>query len=145
MGGSLSDLVYATKDLIAGDESASSLLSTADEAVIDRAMKVLLSDPHMNSKDRADLLINSWRVSYRVKPPTIDEFLSEEWIGPTAQELFPHIRTAMMEFNAPTSPYRHLVMAPAIGWGKSTLATLQALTSSRSSGACAIQRSTFLA
>ncbi len=124
---STQDTIFAVKDLIEGDEAVASLFTDVDDGLLNQAVEILISDPHLSDRQRINLLANSWRVSFRVKPPTVQEFLTEEWLGPSANDLFPHIKRDLEAYLDPTSPYRHLVLAPAIGYGKSTEATLACL------------------
>ena len=39
----------------------------------------------------------SWKGFYNRKPPTIEEFLTEEWLGDTIQEVTPYMRTTLIE------------------------------------------------
>lgn len=60
--------------------------------------------------------------SFRVAPPTPEEFLSERYIGSIANYLFPHIKEAFIEtFN---SGKKHIILNPDIGWGVSMYVVL---------------------
>ena len=125
----VADASYAVKDLLQGDESVAPLLVDVDDELMGEVLRIVTSDPLLSDKQRFNLIANSWRVSYRVKPPSTEELLTERWLGPSAgpSELFPHIKKTLVEFGEPSSPYRHLVMAPHIGWGKSTCSVFRAL------------------
>lgn len=112
------DLYYQLTDLLAGDESVYKLIKGTDLDSVAKTLKKISGDETLSQKTRAQLLAESWRVNYRVKPPTIEEFLTPEWIGDTANSLFPHARKILTEFWQPNSPYRHLILASAIGLGK---------------------------
>lgn len=123
------DTPYLLRDVIAGDNQAASdprfaALSNPD---IQKGLRLILDNPQLSERMREDILLNAWRVNYREKPPTIQEFLTEKWIGPMAESLHVHIRKTLEDFWALRSPYRHLVMAGAIGTGKSTAAALHNL------------------
>lgn len=123
------DAPFLIRDVIAGDEGAAkdprfAALSSPD---IQRGLRLILDNPRLSERMRAELLLDAWRVNYREKPPTIQEFLTEKWIGPMAESLHVHIRRTLEEFWALRSPYRHLIMAGAIGTGKSTAAALHNL------------------
>lgn len=92
-----------------------------------RTLKKITSDPVISERTRAQLLSESWRINYRVKPPTIEEFLTPEWLGEMANSLFPHAKKILTDFWQPDSPYRHLILASAIGLGKSTLSSVSSL------------------
>ena len=121
------DLYYQLTDLLSGDESVSKLIESVDVDSISKTLQKISGDETVSQKTRAQLLAESWRVNYRVKPPTIEEFLTPEWIGDTANSLFPHARKILTEFWQPNSPYRHLILASAIGLGKSTLSSISSL------------------
>jgi hypothetical protein len=125
----VSDALYAAKDLIEGDESVAPMLDNVDDDLLGQVIRIITSDPHLSDNQRFNLLTNSWRVSYRVKPPTTEELLTEKWLGPSAgpSEMFPHVKKTLIDFSQPGSSYRHLVLAPHIGWGKSTCATFRAI------------------
>lgn len=61
-----------------------------------------------------------WRLTYKVKPPTPEEYLTDKWIGGQAESLWPHIRATFLEFMNPDpmNPERKLALVPSIGWGK---------------------------
>lgn len=60
--------------------------------------------------------------SFRATPPTPEEFLTERYIGSTANYLFPHIREAFIETFKEGK--KHVVLVPNIGWGKSMYVVL---------------------
>ena len=112
------DLYYQLTDLLSGDESTSRFLADIDTESIARTLKKISGDETVSQKTRAQLLAESWRVNYRVKPPTIEEFLTPDWLGDMANSLFPHAKKILTEFWQPNSPYRHLILASAVGLGK---------------------------
>ena len=120
---------FLIKDLIQGDEKVSlrpEFLNLEGED-IRQALSLILNQKNISNYKKQEILNNIWRVHYRLKPPTIEEFLTEEWIGPTAESLFPHVTETLKEVWAPTSPYRHLVLGAAIGTGKSMMSALWSL------------------
>ncbi len=123
------DSPYILKDVMSGDEelTESQKFLELNNQDIKEALDFLSRDYHLSDKERYKLLNESWRINYRVKPPTIDEFLTEEWIGPTANSLFPHVREILNEYYQPDSKYRHLILASAIGTGKSFASSLWSL------------------
>lgn len=112
------DSYYILKDLLAGDESLSKFVEGLDVGSLVKTLKKIAGDEGTSQKMRTQLLTESWRINYRIKPPTIEEFLTPEWIGDMANSLFPHARRILTEFWQPDSPYRHLILASAIGLGK---------------------------
>ena len=67
-----------------------------------------------------------WRLTYYRKPPTPEEFLTYEWIGPQAEGLWPNVKKCFLEFMDPNplNPARFLALSTSIGWGKSLLTNL---------------------
>jgi hypothetical protein len=57
----------------------------------------------------------------------MQEFLTPEWIGPIAPDIYPYIRDALVEFWDMKKPYRHLILYPMIGFGKSFASVLSSL------------------
>lgn len=112
------DFYYQLTDLLAGDESVASILGATDMNSIARTLRKISGDETISQKTRTQLLAESWRINYRVKPPTIEEFLTEDWIGDMANSLFPHAKKILTEFWQPDSRYRHLILAGSIGTGK---------------------------
>ena len=125
----LADAPYLTKDLIQGDESVSKndsfLELNSDE--LRNALNIITNDPHISEEQRKYLLTNSWRLHYRVKPPTIEKFLTEDFLGPTANSLYPTVKETLVNYWQPTSPYRNLILASSIGTGKSFASTVSSL------------------
>lgn len=123
------DAPYLTTDLIQGDESVSKrdefLDLNSDE--LRNALHIITSNPHISEEQRKYLLANSWKLHYRVKPPQIEEFLTEDWIGPTANSLYPRVKETLVEYWQPGSEYRNLILASAIGTGKSFASTVSSL------------------
>lgn len=120
------DLYYATIDLLSGDESAYNIINSYPEEIID-SLKRISNDPGLSTKDKIQLLSQSYKINYRVKPPTIEEFLTPDWLGDTADSLYPHVIKILTEFWNPNSKYRHLILASGIRCGKSILSSISEL------------------
>lgn len=114
------DPYFLVKDLIEGDDSIAILneFKNLGAQDIKDALSKITCDQTLSTKQKYQILNETWRVNYRVKPPTIEEFLTTEWIGPTAESLFPHVKQNLCNFWKPDSEYRHLILASAIGTGK---------------------------
>jgi hypothetical protein len=125
----LADTPYLIKDLIGGDNSVAlrPQFQALSRPEIQEGLKLILNNKYLSQAAREDLLINTWRINYREKPPTMKEFLTQEWIGPMADSIHPHIREILEDFWGLQSPYRHLVLGSAIGTGKSTAAAIHNL------------------
>ncbi|MGL5913547.1 MAG: hypothetical protein ACRCZB_05225 [Bacteroidales bacterium] len=123
------DTPVLLKDLIEGEEKVSERddfkkLSSND---IQKGLELILSNKNLSSKLKEELLINSWKINYREKPPSMKEFLTEKWIGPMANSIFVHNREILEDFWSFDSTKRHLILGTAIGTGKSTTSTLHNL------------------
>lgn len=71
--------------------------------------------------DYKNLLANEgWRLMYKRKPPSPEEYLTPEWIGGQAEGLWPNVRDAFLNFvdPDPLNPKRGLALSTSIGWGK---------------------------
>lgn len=71
--------------------------------------------------DYKNLLANEgWRLAYKRKPPTPEEFLTYDWIGGQCEGLWPNVKKAFIEFMDPNplNPKRGLALSTSIGWGK---------------------------
>lgn len=118
----LKDVVQGDVDLLQRDE-----IQLLNNKEIRDALRIIMGNPNLSDKEKLEFMSNSWRVHYRVKPPTIEEFLTSEWIGPTADSLFPHVSEILTNYYKPDAPYRNLILASAIGTGKSFTSTLWSL------------------
>lgn len=123
------DNFFITKDLLAGDDT-SKLLTKFDSINAQKimtSMEKIMLDHHLSDREKYQIIAESWRINYRVKPPTIEEFLTPKWIGPTADSLYPHVKTILTEYFQPDSKSRHLILGSAIGTGKTYTSTLWSL------------------
>lgn len=114
----LNDTQYILKDLIQGDTSVLANLKDVDTAKIQKALEFLLKNESLSGEQQLALLQDSWRVNYRAKPPTPEEFITKAYLGPAADSTFPWVKRTFLEFMDPTKPYRNLILYPHIGWGK---------------------------
>lgn len=125
----LVNATYLVKDLVAGDpdvEVREDYQSLSGEDVR-QAIKIILENGNFSDSQKAYFLENTWRIHYKDKPPTISQFLTTDYIGPTALSIYPHVEEVLKEFWGPMSEYRHLLMSPHIGWGKSLAAAISAM------------------
>jgi hypothetical protein len=128
-GGNPADTPYLLRDILQGDNSATlcSQFDTLTRPEIKEGLAILLSNKYLSDKSKQLMLAELWRVNYREKPPSIQEFLTEKWIGPMSESLHVHIKETLEDFWAFQSPYKHLVLGAAIGTGKSTCAAIHNL------------------
>lgn len=112
---------FILKDLIEGDEVVSKRTEFEGMSyeTIRETIQSLINDPKVREQDRLNLLSNLWKVHYKQKPPSINEFMGSSWLGPTSLSLYPQVKGTLSKFWAPDSPYRHLILSPCVGWGKS--------------------------
>jgi hypothetical protein len=124
-----SDIPHLLKDICQGDDSVAlrSQFQALSRPEIQEGLKLILTNPRLSAAARQDLILNTWRINYREKPPAMKEFLTDKWIGPMADSIHPHIREILENFWTLQSPYRHLVLGAAIGTGKSTCAAIHNL------------------
>ena len=120
---------YLIKDLIQGDEKVSIRkdFSEEDLSTLKKGLNLLLNNEKLSDKDKAYYLNNSWKLIYEKKPPTIEEFLTESWLGPVNEYIYPYIRQKLIEFWKPNSNYRHAILSTCIGSGKSFFSILSNL------------------
>ena len=65
-------------DLLQGDMSVyKDQFTDTDFEKIKVALDYLTHNENLNNKEKDELIANSWRIHYRVKPPTPEEFLGE--------------------------------------------------------------------
>lgn len=121
----LIDTSSAIIDVLEGDPTPyDELLATVDMEKIQLALNFVLSHQRLSDGEKASLLSNSWRLHYKTKPPTPEEFLTERYLGRMAESVYPRVKKWFIEFLDPTKPYRDAVLYPFIGAGKSTLTVL---------------------
>jgi hypothetical protein len=123
------DTPYLLKDLLQGNSGVAlrSQFDALTKREIKEGLNILLSNKYLSEKSKQLMLAELWRVNYREKPPSIQEFLTGKWIGPMAESLHVHVKETLEDFWAFQSPYRHLVLGAAVGTGKSTCAAIHNL------------------
>lgn len=115
------------KDALAGDPKALDLPEIRSLGM-DNLKKALqwLQQNDLNTDYKDLLMREGWRLAYKRKPPTPEEYLTPEWIGVQAEGLWPNVKKAFLEFMDPNplNPKRGLALSTSIGWGKSLLSNL---------------------
>lgn len=108
------------KDLAAGDPYALKMFEGLDLDLnaIKTALNFIVQRDGLTEQEKANLIKDSWRINFRDKPPTPEEFLTEKYLGPTAKTIYPRIRDVFLQFMDPTQRARNLVLYPHISWGK---------------------------
>ena len=114
------------KDTLQADPKALERLDNMnlDMDAIKTALTFLYNNPKISEKERNELLTESWRVNFRDRPPSPEEFLSEKYLGSVATHTYDRIKKRFLEFTDPTTKYRNLILYPHVGWGKSYLSVL---------------------
>lgn len=120
LNSTLSNLWYIFQDVLAGDPKALERpeFSCLNYKAMLSALRWLNENREFSNTTKADLFTNAWRLNFKCKPPTPEEFLTEKYIGPMAESLRPALEGTFCEAFDPTKPYRTIVLTPHIGWGK---------------------------
>jgi hypothetical protein len=130
---SLEDKKHIVKDVLQGDNTIDNKLfsnnfSNEEIEKVRSAYKLIINNPNISESKKQDFLLNSWKVFNKSKPPTIREFLTEKWIGPTAKDIFPHVREILYNFfEGDKRLAQNLLLCMAIGTGKSFTSTVVSL------------------
>jgi hypothetical protein len=116
----LTDLKYIFADVLAGDESASTRpeFQCLNVPQMLKAIDWLLNNGEMSEVTKAHLVSNPWSLSFKSKPPTMEEFLVESYVGDIVHTMYDPVKKTLIEFWDPLKPYRTLVLEPHISWGK---------------------------
>ncbi len=127
-----SNLNAALYDVLQGDSNLMESLGIYNQVEMDKILKAvdfITNNESLSSQEKADLLSNSWRLNYKVRPPSPEEFLSETYLGEAnANSIYPRIKKTFLEFADPSSNHRNLVLYPMIGWGKEVLNSSKIMT-----------------
>lgn len=116
------------KDIIQGDTEVLKRFENMnlDMEAIKTALNFLTENVE-DEKDRYKLITESWRINFKSKPPTPEEFVSEKYLGMAADHTYSWVKDTFKEFMDPSKPYRNLILYPHIGWGKSYLSAITTL------------------
>jgi hypothetical protein len=80
----------------------SDLFTESEIQDINSALGLILNDEKLSEREKGNLLENSWKINHKFRPPTVEEFLTEDWIGPQAKEVFPHCRDVFIKYFDPS-------------------------------------------
>ena len=121
----LMNLKFILKDLLSGDNSVAKREEYAylNFKQIQTALNWLLTNDADDSLKKL-LLLEPWRLAFKDKPPTAEEFLGPKYIGSMADFLWKPMKDKFIEFLDPLNPYRSGIWNTSIGSGKSTLTIL---------------------
>lgn len=108
------------KDVLSSDPKALARLDSMnlDMNAIKTALDFLKNNPNISDKEKASLVGESWRITFKQKPLTPQEFLTEAVLGQVAVHTYDRIKKNFLEFTDPTSPKRNLILYPHISYGK---------------------------
>lgn len=122
----LGNLKYIFQDILDGNEEALNRpeFKALNFNNIKAAIEWLAKTNSINDIFKNELLAEGWRLNFKCRPPTPEEFLTEKYLGPTAETLYEPVRKAFIEFMNPLSPYRNAILSLHIGWGKSALSAI---------------------
>lgn len=126
LNGTIANLQSIITDIAAGDKDAMKRpeFSCLNWNAIRAAIKWLNETDNLSDTAKVDLATNAWRLNFKCKPPTPEEFLTEKYIGPTAESIYAPVKKAFLESMDFNKPYRTTVLSCCIGWGKSLLTVL---------------------
>lgn len=108
------------KDVLNADPVALKRLDSMnlDMNAIKTALDFLKNNPNISDQERASLVGETWRITFKQKPLTPQEFLSEAVLGQVAIHTYDRIKKNFLDFTDPTSPKRNLILYPHISYGK---------------------------
>lgn len=117
----LGELKYIFQDILSGDKSAMERPEFKQLGFdkVKKALEWLAKNNDMSDATKNLLLTQGWRLNFRAKPPTPEEFITPKYIGDQATTLHPWIKETFLRFFNPLSPYRNLILSSCIGTGKS--------------------------
>lgn len=122
----LANLKYILEDIVAGDSNALNRpeFQALNFPAIKKALEWLIKTDQLSNTAKASLLTDAWRLNFKIKPPTPEEFLTEKYIGAQAETLYAPVKKAFIEAMDPLAPYRNVILSLHIGFGKSLLTVL---------------------
>lgn len=97
-------------------------LQTNNARVADLKPEIRLAAIYLLKYGGEFMLDDLWRMFYRRKPPTIQEFLTDNYLPETNQILYPQWRKDLTELFDVGSTFFEYVIGGAIGGGKTTCA-----------------------
>ncbi len=129
MSDNINNLKFMIKDLLYGDESIEKredYQNTTGEEVI-QALDIILNNENLSDYQKKYFLNNMWRIQYKERPPTVDEFLTPTWIGQVADGLYDHVRDTVKDYMNPLNHKRVLALSTCVGFGKSSMSAIIAV------------------
>jgi hypothetical protein len=122
---SINNLKYILTDLLQGDNSAAKREEYAylNMKQIQTAITWLMEN-NFDDSFKNLILTDPWRLTYKCRPPTPEEFLGPKYIGAMSEFLWQPMKDQFIEFFDPFKPYRSAIFNTSIGSGKSTCTIL---------------------
>lgn len=118
-------------DMISGDDSIEDREDYKEFSidVIKSAQRLIFENKNLSDSEKIYYMNNLWRVNYRGSkpPPTIEQFLTREYLGATVDGLYPYIRSYLMDYFNPQKEYRDAVLYLFTGAGKSYFSVISTL------------------
>lgn len=126
----LANVTDIYKDIASGDPNALKVFDglNLDMEAIKTAINFIVSNEKLSESEKSGLLKESWRINFRAKPPTPEEFLTEKYLGPTAKTLYPRIKKCFLDFMDPNNVVRNLILYSHISFGKGNAYTEKVYT-----------------
>lgn len=87
----------------------SDLFTQSEINDINSALNLILHDEKLSETEKGNLLENSWKINHKFRPPTSEEILTENWIGPQARDIFPHCRDTFIKYFDPSTNKNTLI------------------------------------
>ncbi len=109
----LTDIIKGDTDLLARPE-----FKYFTSETIMTALNFLVTNQHLSPSEKAYLISNSWKVNYRAKPPSPEDFITEKYLGRSAVHTYERVKKTFVAFLDPSKTCRDLILYPHIGWGK---------------------------
>ena len=111
-------LTHPSEDLSYLDDLFNSdLFSQSEIKDINSALGLILHDEKLSEREKGNLLENSWKINHKFKPPTPEEFLTEDWIGSQAQDIYPHCRKVFLDYFNPLINKNTILLYAPVGFG----------------------------
>lgn len=122
----MDNLKFILEDVLAGDPNAANRpeFNCLNIEAIKAALDWLANTGDLSDSMRTNLFTDAWRLTFRDRPPTPEEFLTNKYIGPMADNVYPHIKKWFCEYLDPLKPYRTVILYSCIGSGKSLITVL---------------------
>jgi hypothetical protein len=115
----LHNLKFILKDILSGDNSVAKKEEYAylNFTQIKLALDWLIQND-MDDDLKSLLISDPWRLNFKDKPPTPEEFLGPKYIGSMSEFLWEPMKNQFIEFLDPLKPYRSGIWNTSIGSGK---------------------------